>query len=233
VQAAREKLRLWKLSDEQIAGIEQSKNASPLIERKANTSGSVVGKKVNQVDYVNQGSVLFDIANLSQIWAMFDAYETDLPFLNIGDNITFTLQALPGRTFTGNVSFIDPVLDKTTRTAKVRVETANREMLLKPEMYVNAMVKAPLRQYNNEIVIPKSAVLWTGKRSIVYVKQPDTSSPAFLFREIELGPSLGDSYVVVSGVNDGDEIVSNGAFSIDASAQLEGKRSMMNEKIFF
>ncbi|KAA6321120.1 Cation efflux system protein CusB, partial [termite gut metagenome] len=129
----------------------------------------------------------------------------------------------------GNISFIDPVLDKTTRTAKVRVEAANGEMLLKPEMYANAIVKAPLRQYNNGIVIPKSAVLWTGKRSIVYVKQPDTNSPAFMLREIELGPALGDSYVVISGVNDGDEVVSNGAFSIDASAQLEGKRSMMNE----
>jgi Cu(I)/Ag(I) efflux system membrane fusion protein len=163
---------------------------------------------------------------------MFDAYETDLPFLKTGDNITFTLQALPGKTFTGKVSFIDPVLDKTTRTAKVRVETANKEMLLKPEMYANAIVKAPLRQYNNEIVIPKSAVLWTGKRSIVYVKQQDTDSPAFMLRKIELGPSLGDSYVVISGVNDGDEIVSNGAFSIDASAQLEGKYSMMNEEVF-
>ncbi|KAA6315948.1 Cation efflux system protein CusB, partial [termite gut metagenome] len=114
VQAAREKLRLWKLSDEQIVEIEQSKNVSPLIEVKANTSGIVVSKKVNQGDYVNQGSVLFDIAGLSQIWAMFDAYETDLPFLKTGDKITFTLQAIPGRMFTGNISFIDPVLDKTT-----------------------------------------------------------------------------------------------------------------------
>ncbi|KAA6339804.1 Cation efflux system protein CusB, partial [termite gut metagenome] len=230
VQAVREKLRLWKLSDEQIAEIEQSKNVSPLIDIKANTNGIVSSKKVNQGDYVNQGNVLFDIANLSQVWAMFDAYETDLPFLKTGDNIAFTLQALPGKTFTGKISFIDPILDKTTRTAKVRVETTNREMLLKPEMYANAIVKAPLKQYNNEIVIPKSAVLWTGKRSIVYVKQPDTDAVAFMLREIELGPSLGDLYVVISGANDGDEIVTNGAFSVDASAQLEGKRSMMNEE---
>ncbi|NLC73970.1 MAG: efflux RND transporter periplasmic adaptor subunit, partial [Clostridiales bacterium] len=87
-----------------------------------------------------------------------------------------------------------------------------------------------LKQYNNEVVIPKSAILWTGKRSIVYVKQPDTETPAFLLREIELGPSLGETYVVLSGLNDGDEIVTNGAFTIDASAQLAGKRSMMNNE---
>jgi Cu(I)/Ag(I) efflux system membrane fusion protein len=103
-------------------------------------------------------------------------------------------------------------------------------MELKPEMYANALIDAPLKQYNNEVVIPKSAILWTGKRSIVYVKQPDTETPAFMLREIELGPSLGDAYVVLTGINDGDEIVTNGAFTIDASAQLAGKRSMMNDE---
>ncbi len=228
LQAAREKLRLWKLSDDQISRIEKSGTVSPLVEIKANTSGIVVSKKVSQGDYVNQGSVLFDIANLSQVWAMFDAYEVDLPFLKIGDKIDFTLQSAPGKTFSGKVTFIDPILDRITRTAKVRVETANPGFQLKPEMYASAIVKAPLKQYDNEIVIPKLSVLWTGKRSIIYVKQPDTDSPAFILREIELGPSLGDSYVVLSGIEDGDEIVTNGAFSIDASAQLEGKRSMMN-----
>ncbi|WP_459685712.1 efflux RND transporter periplasmic adaptor subunit [Viscerimonas tarda] len=228
LQAAKEKLRLWKLTDEQIEGLEKSGKANPYIEIKANTSGIVVGKNVNQGEYVNQGNVLFDIANLSQVWVLFDAYEVDLPFLKVGDRIEFTLQAIPGKTFSGKISFIDPLLDKTTRTAKVRVETGNRGMQLKPEMYASANVKAPLKQYNNELVIPKSAILWTGKRSIVYLKQPDVESPAFMLREIELGPALGDSYVVVSGITDGDEIVTNGAFSIDASAQLEGKRSMMN-----
>ena len=228
IQAAREKLRLWKLTDEQIARVEQSGNVSALVEIKANTGGIVVSKKVSQGDYINQGSVLFDIANLSQVWAMFDAYEVDLPFLKVGDKIDFTLQAVPGKTFTGRISFIDPILDRTIRTAKIRVETANSGMQLKPEMYANAIIKAPLKQFNNEVVIPKSSVLWTGKRSIVYVKQPNTQSPAFMLHEIELGPSLGDSYVVLSGVNEGDEIVTNGAFTIDASAQLEGKRSMMN-----
>lgn len=230
LEASREKLRLLKMTDGQIAKIEHSRSISPLINITANAIGIVVNKKVNQGDYVNQGSVLFEVANLSRVWAMFDAYETDLPFLKVGDKLEFTLQAIPGKTFSGNISFIDPILDSATRTAKVRVETANANMQLKPEMYANATVKANLNQFNKQLIVPKSAVLWTGKRSIVYVKQPHTQAPTFLLREIELGPALGDSYIVMSGLNNGDEIVVNGTFTIDASAQLEGKRSMMNDE---
>lgn len=228
VEASKEKLRLWKLTDNQIDAIIKSGKVNPVIDIKSNTNGVVISKNVSQGDYINQGTVLLQVANLSQVWAMFDAYEMDLPFLKVGDKLEFTLQAIPGRTFSGKISFIDPLLDKTTRTSKVRVVTSNPGMLMKPEMYAVAKVNASLRQQSDEIVIPKSAVLWTGKRSIVYVKQPDTETPAFMLREIELGPSLGSSYVVLSGLHAGDEIVTNGAFSIDATAQLEGKRSMMN-----
>ncbi len=231
IEAAREKLRLWKLSDEQIAEIEHSGIAQPQVAIKANTSGIVVEKRVNEGDYVNQGSVLFQVANLSQVWAMFDAYEVDLPFLKVGDNVEFTLQAIPNRTFSGKISFIDPILNKTTRTAKVRVVTNNPGLVLKPEMYANATINAPLRQNKNQIVIPKSAVLWTGKRSVVYVKQADIETPAFLLREVTLGPSLGDAYVIEDGLNDGEQVVTNGVFTVDASAQLEGKRSMMNDHV--
>lgn len=229
LQAAREKLSLWKLSDAQIASIERSGEISPLIDITANTGGIVVSKNINQGDYISTGTILFDIADLSRVWAVFDAYESDLPFLKVGDKLDYTLQSLPGKTFSGKISFINPILDPATRTAKVRVETANPHTELMPGMYANALASAPLKQYNNEIVIPKSAVLWTGKRSIVYVKQPDTETPAYLLREIELGPSLGEAYLVLGGIEDGDEIVTNGAFTIDASAQLSGKHSMMNE----
>jgi len=229
LQAVRDKLRLWKLTDQQIASIEKSGEVSPLIDITATTNGIVISKNVNQGDYVNTGTILFDVANLSQVWAVFDAFESDLPFLKIGDRVEYTLQSLPGKTFSGRISFINPILDPSTRTAKVRVETSNPGMELKPEMYANALIKASLKQYNNELVIPKTAILWTGKRSIVYVKQQDTETPAFMLREVELGPSLGDSYVILSGLSDGEEIVTNGAYIIDASAQLSGKQSMMNE----
>lgn len=227
-QAVREKLRLLKLTDSQISAMEHSSNTSPVIDIKANVSGVVVGKKVNQGDYIGQGSVLFDVANLSRVWVVFDAYEEDLPFLKVGDKLDYTLKSIPGKSFSGKVSFISPILDQATRTAKVRLEASNPGMQLKPEMYADALVKASLNQHRNEVVVPKSAVLWTGKRSVIYVKQPNQSMPTFSMRTIVLGPSLGDFYVVASGLNDGEEVVTNGVFAIDASAQLEGKQSMMN-----
>lgn len=227
LKAAREKLRLWKLTDRQIDAIEQSGKTSPVMEIVADAGGIVTAKKVEQGDYVNPGSVLFDLADLSSVWAIFNAYEADLPYLKNGDKLDYTLPAIPGKTFSGKIAFIDPVLDKTTRTAKVRVETANPDNLLKPEMYANAVVRSALKSTGEAIIIPKSAVLWTGKRSIVYIKQAG-DMPVFKLREIELGPSLGEAYVILSGLSEGEEIVTNGTFSIDASAQLEGKRSMMN-----
>jgi Cu(I)/Ag(I) efflux system membrane fusion protein len=228
LNAAREKLRLWKLSEEQIAEIEQNGVASPTVNITANVGGIVTAKRVEQGDYVGQGSVLFDLADLSSVWAVFDAYESDLPCLKTGDKVEYTLQSMPGKVFSGKISFIDPILDKNTRTAKIRVETANPQLELKPEMYAGAVIKASVKHKGNEIVIPKTAILWTGKRSIVYVKQPDANMPTFKLREIELGASLGDAYIVLSGIDEGEEIVTNGAFVIDASAQLEGKPSMMN-----
>ncbi|MDR2682470.1 MAG: efflux RND transporter periplasmic adaptor subunit [Dysgonamonadaceae bacterium] len=228
--AAREKLRLWKLTGRQIAAIEQSGKASPLTELIADAGGIVTAKKVEQGESVGPGSVLFDLADLSAVWAVFEAYEADLPYLKSGDRVQYTVTALPGQSFSGKIAFIDPVLDKTTRTAKLRVETANPRLQLKPEMYINARIQASLPLSGNAIVVPKTAVLWTGSRSIVYVKQPHDGLPVFQLREIELGPSLGEAYVVLSGLNEGEEIVTNGVFAIDASAQLEGKPNMMNRK---
>jgi Cu(I)/Ag(I) efflux system membrane fusion protein len=183
---------------------------------------------VNTGDHVAQGTVLFDIADLSKVWIMFDAYESDLQFLHIGEKLSFTLQALPGTNFTGNIIFIDPVIDPITRVAKVRVETENQSGILKPEMFATGIVSSVLSKYTENVVIPESAVLWTGKRSVVYVKQPGSSEPVFKIREVELGPMLGDTYVITSGLSEGEEIVTNGTFSVDAAAQLEGKPSMMN-----
>lgn len=228
VGAAREKLRLWKMTDGQIEAIERSGTASPQIEIKANASGIVMTKRVSEGDYVTSGTVLFDVADLSKVWAMFDAFEVDLPFLKKGDPIRFTLQALPGKTYAGRIAFIDPIVNPTTRTARVRVEVPNARMDLKPEMYATAEVSAQLQGVKNGIVVPQTAVLWTGKRSVVYVKQPDASSPTFLLREVELGPSLGNAYVILDGLSEGEEIVTEGVFAVDASAQLEGKTSMMN-----
>jgi Cu(I)/Ag(I) efflux system membrane fusion protein len=227
-EAAKEKLRQWKLPESQIASIENSGNIQNNVELVSNSTGIIIARRVNNGDFINQGTVLFDVADLSKVWVMFDAYESDLQFLQKGDNVEFTVQALPGIKFSGNISFIDPVIDPVTRVAKVRIEADNQSGRLKPEMFVTGNVKARLDEFKDKLVIPRSAVLWTGTRSIVYVKQTGTDEPVFKIREIGLGPMLGNSYVVTDGLTEGEEIVTQGTFSVDAAAQLEGKPSMMN-----
>ena len=229
-EAAREKLRQWMLTESQINSIETSGTVQNNFEVVSNTTGVVASKRVSNGDYISQGTILYDIADLSNVWIMFDAYESDLPFLNTGDLVSFTVQAIPGKNFVGKIIFIDPVLDPTTRVSKVRVEISNQSGKLKPEMFATGIVNANLTEYKENLVIPSSAVLWTGKRSIVYVKLPNSDEPIFKIREIELGPMLGSSYVIISGLIEGEEIVTQGTFSVDASAQLEGKPSMMNQQ---
>lgn len=231
IDAATEKLRLLNIPQSQIDEVIQTQKASPYVQLKANTSGTVVKKEVAQGDYVRQGESLLQIANLSHVWAVFQAYETDLPFVHKGQTVQFTAEALPGETFTGRVVFIDPVLNAQTRTAGVRVELSNAGGRFKPEMLLVGHVAASMQRYADEgVIIPKSAVLWTGKRSVVYVKDDVEERPTFLLRQITLGPSLPDGYVVTDGLAEGEEIVVNGAFAIDAAAQLDGKRSMMNQE---
>jgi Cu(I)/Ag(I) efflux system membrane fusion protein len=227
-EASKEKLRQWKLTNDQITKIESSGVVRNNFEVVSNTSGVVIARRVNTGDHVSQGTVLYDIADLSKVWILFDAYESDLQFLSKGEKISFNIQALPGKNFNGNIVFVDPVIDPVTRVATVRVEVENQSGKLKPEMFATGIVFSTLNEYINNIVIPRSAVLWTGKRSIVYVKQPGIDEPVFKIREIELGPMLGESYIVTDGLSEGEEIVTRGTFSVDAAAQLEAKPSMMN-----
>lgn len=228
LDAAREKLRLWKLSDQQIADIEKSATATTVFDVFATTSGIVTNRKVNPGDYVSTGDVLFEMADLSRVWALFDAYESDLSWISLGQNLEFTAQAIPGKTFTGKITFIDPIVDASSRITKVRVEVPNPGLKFKPEMFINGIVQSRQVGSGDQLIIPQSAVLWTGTRSVVYVKLPGADHPTFKMREITLGSSMKDTYVVMDGLAEGEEIVTNGAFSVDAAAQLAGKVSMMN-----
>ncbi len=228
LEAAREKLRLWKLSDQQIAGIEKSGTVKSIFDIYATRSGIVADRKVSAGDYVSQGQVLFDLADLSQLWAVFDVYEADLPWISMGANVEFTTQAVPGKTFNGRISFIDPVVDPSTRITKIRVELPNTGMQFKPEMFLNGIIHSGQKSTGEQLIVPKSAVLWTGTRSVVYVRIPGAAQPAFKMREVILGNSMHDRYEVVDGLKSGEEVVTNGTFSVDAAAQLEGKPSMMN-----
>lgn len=226
--AAVQKLKSWKLRDKQIRNIERSKTVQTEFDILADYSGVVTQKMIAQGSYIKEGDMLFQVTDISQVWVMLDAYQTDLPWLSTGDKLSFTTDAMPDKTFTSTVSFIDPVVNPQTRTASVRAEINNPGNLLKPGMFVNGQITCKLNIEGNVLVVPKSAVLWTGKRSIVYVKDEKSSMPAFAMREVTLSTDIGSYYVVKQGLMRGEEVVSNGTFQVDAAAQLAGKPSMMN-----
>ena len=227
-KAARGKLRLWDLTEEQINAIEEKGESQLYFDILSPISGTIRKRNVALGDYVKEGSALFEVIDLTHVWIMFDAYESDLPWIKTGDRVTYSVQSLPGKSFQGKVIFIDPFIDPSTRVARLRVEQKNTGLILKPEMFVNGSVESRMAGASNEILIPKSSILWTGKRAVVYVKVPDRDQPSFLYREIELGPESGKFYVVSRGLAEGEEIAVNGVFKIDAAAQLAGKSSMMN-----
>lgn len=226
--AVRNKLKLWKLSEEQINQIETSGKARENFPIYATVSGTVSEKMAEEGDYVKQGQPIIKVSNLGTVWAMFDAYETQISQLKEGQKITVTSNAYPNKEFEATISFIDPSLNTQSRTVSVRATLNNKEGLFKPGMFVTSKVQlAQSTDKQQLITVPASAVLWTGNRSLVYVKT-DPKEPIFEMREVNLGSKNGDNYTIVEGLSDGEEVVVNGTFTVDAAAQLQGKRSMMN-----
>ena len=227
-KAVRNKLKLWKLSENQIDQIERIGKVKANFPIYATVSGIVTDKLVAQGDYIKQGQPLLKIANLNTVWANFDVYENQIDLFKKGQQVTIRTNAYPGKEFKSKVSFIDPVLDIQTRTVKLRCVLSNREGLFKPGMFVAGTVQGTDKNVANVFTVPASAVLWTGKRSVVYLKANPTL-PVFEMREVTLGNKIGDNYEVIKGLVKGEEIVTNGTFTVDAAAQLQGKKSMMNE----
>jgi Cu(I)/Ag(I) efflux system membrane fusion protein len=277
VRGAQEKLKQLGLTEEQIDEIRKSKKPTLYITLRAPISGIVMKKNVLLGDFVKEGSVMYEISDLSKVWIKLDAYETDLPWVRYGQKVTFTTPAIPGRTFEGTVVFIDPMLQMSTRSVKIRVEADNQDLALKPSMFVTAELEAevdsegrviksewagkyicpvdpeqvssepgvcedtriPLRSAKSygyspgkdpklPLVIPATAVLYTGKRSIVYVEVPGKSTPTYELRQVVLGPRAGDEYVVFDGLRLGERVVTRGNFKIDSATQILARPSMMS-----
>ena len=228
--SVKEKLKNWKLSDKQIEQVLASGKTQDEFPIQADVAGYITSKMINLGDYVRKGETIYKIADLSKVWILFDVYESDMSWIKKGDNVEFTIASLPGDSFTSNITYLDPVIDPKTRVAKARVEYNNTNGKLKPEMFVSGIVDAKLVSKSNSLVVPKTAVMWTGKRSVVYVKTNSDKGVSFIMREVTLGAALGDSYLIENGLMEEEEIAVNGTFSIDAAAQLAGKPSMMSPK---
>ncbi len=225
--AVRNKLQLWKLTERQINSIEDTGKVVENFPIYATVSGTVSEKLASEGDYVKQGQPILKVSNLNSVWAEFDVYENQIAQFKEGQNIKITSNAYPNKVFNANVSFIDPVLNTVTRTVAVRAVLQNSERLFKPGMFVSGKIDSSMASPLGQLSIPATAVMWTGERSLVYIKT-NPNEPVFEMREITLGNRNGDDFTVVSGLKNGDEIVTNGTFTVDAAAQLQGKKSMMN-----
>ena len=226
-KAVRTKLKLWKLSENQINEIETSGIVKEKVPIYATVSGTVLEKLVAQGEVVKQGQPLLKIANLNTVWANFQVYESQLNRFKKGQEILVSTNAYPNKVFKSKVDFINPILDLATRTVKLRVVLNNEANIFKPGMFVEGKVKEISSSRSPRLIIPTSAVLWTGARSVVYLKAT-ADAPIFQMKEIKLGNRVGDAYEILEGLSIGDEIVTNGTFTVDAAAQLKGKKSMMN-----
>lgn len=227
--AIRNKFRNWKIHGELLDEVEASGKVKTSWPIYSHVNGTVTEIMVEDGAHIMDGSPILKVANLNSVWAVFDAYENQISGLEQGQKIMVTTNAYPNKKIEAEISFIDPVLNTSSRTVEVRAELENEDNTLKPGMFVKAKLQRSAGQkQESSLSIPKTAVLWTGERSLVYVKT-SRDKPVFEMREIELDAALGNTYEVLSGLEAGEEIVTNGTFTVDAAAQLQGKKSMMNK----
>lgn len=231
LDAARDRLRLIGVPGAEVRAMERAAKPSERVRIRTPFGGTIIERLATQGSYVETGTGLYRVADLSRLWVQLDAYESDLPVLHSGQDVTLRVEALPGETFQGRVTFVDPVLDPKTRTARVRIEVKNQDRRLRPGMFVEATVQSATGGNSSKatpLVIPATAPLFTGRRSVVYVEAEDQDVPTYEAREVTLGPRMGELYPVLSGLDEGDRVVVHGAFAIDADLQIRGGESMMN-----
>ncbi|MCA9306250.1 MAG: efflux RND transporter periplasmic adaptor subunit [Phycisphaerales bacterium] len=276
--AARDKLRLYGLTQAQIDAAQRGEDQTDRLTVYAPIGGIVTHLAVREGDYVNEGTPIATVANLSRLWLDLQANESQLPLLRWGQRVSFTVEAHPGEVFEGRISFIEPMVNDRTRTAAVRVAVDNAGLRLKPGMFASAVVRPRMAEggavvsdelagrwvcpmhptivkdqagacdicemdlvsaeslgvvgdpaeAREPLVIPRSAVLFTGKRSVVYVSVPDASEPTYEGRQVMLGPRAGEFYLVREGLREGERVVVNGAFRVDSAMQIAAKPSMMS-----
>jgi Cu(I)/Ag(I) efflux system membrane fusion protein len=215
LEASKARLLLWGITENQIAELEKTKKVKTHLVIYSPASGTVIEKFVREGMYVMEGENLYDIANLNNVWMFADVYESEISGVKIGQEVEVQTQAYPDEIFAGRISFIEPVLNPTTRTAKIRADFPNPQHMLKPEMYVEVKIKS--EQSRNCLTIPSSAVINTGHMVMAWVeKEPNVFVP----RDVKLGEKLGDYYVVLDGLAEGEMVVSQGGFLIDSEAQL-------------
>jgi Cu(I)/Ag(I) efflux system membrane fusion protein len=224
LDSARRRLALWDVPKDTLDRLEKTGEVQRALTLRSPISGVVTAKNVVEGARITPADIPFEITDLSRVWALADLYETELPRVKVGQAATLTLQAFPGRTFTGRVAFIDPVLDPKTRTAKVRLEFANPQGDLKPESFGEVVVTGPSRK---GLLVPMDAVLDAGTQKVVFVA---LGNGKFEPRAVTTGATAGEQVEVVSGLKEGDPVVTRANFLVDSESRLKAALAHMTQK---
>jgi Cu(I)/Ag(I) efflux system membrane fusion protein len=222
--AARQRLRLWDISEAQIKQIEKTGKPIRTLTLYSPVSGFVTQKMAVLGMKIMPGEKLFDIADLSSLWIIADIYEYELPFVKVGQPARITISYFPGKELSSKIDYIYPIISADTRTAKIRLTLPNPGGQLKPQMFTNVEIRVSL---GKKLVIPESAVIDTGKSQVVYV---DKGEGAFEPREVELGLKADGAVEVLRGIKAGEKVVSSANFLIDSEAQFKGIKPLRRLK---
>ncbi|MEI7812466.1 MAG: efflux RND transporter periplasmic adaptor subunit [Ignavibacteria bacterium] len=215
LSSSRKKLELLGITEKQISELEASREVKLAITYHSPYSGTVIEKKVQEGMYVTEGSSMFDIADMSILWNISEINSADINLVKMGDDIKMKTQAFAGEEFSGRVTLIYPVVDAETRTIKVRSGIHNTQGKLKPQMYTETIFE---RNYGAGITVPERAILFTGKRNIVWVK---TGDGMYDPRDVTIGIKTNGNYQILSGLKEGEEVASSGGYLIDSESQLK------------
>jgi len=221
LQSARERLKLWDISDDQIKELDATGKVSKDLTFYSPITGFVTDRKVFPQTSVTPDTELYTVSDLSTVWADVDIYEYEVPFVHLGQRVTLTLSYSPGKTYTGNISYVYPTVDPQTRTVKVRVQLPNPGFVLKPQMFADAQVRV---DYGTKILVPEEAVLDSGTEQHVFVVH---QGGVFEPRKVTVGPVVDNNAVILSGLKPGETIVVSGNFLIDSESGLKDAMSGM------
>lgn len=222
LQSARQRLKLWDISDDQIKQLDESGKVSKDLTFYSPITGFVTDRKVFPQTSVTPDTELYTVSDLSTVWADADIYEYEVPFVRLGRRVTLTLSYYPGKTYTGTISYVYPTVDPQTRTVKVRIQLPNPNFLLKPQMFADAQLHV---DYGTKILVPEEAVLNSGTDQHVFVVH---EGGVFEPRKVTVGPVIDGNAVILSGLKAGETVVVSGNFLIDSESNLKDAMSGMS-----
>lgn len=216
VRGAREKLQLLGMTQIQIEELERTRRAMVVLPVLSPAGGTIIRKDILEGAYVSEGSVLYEIADLSRLWIIAEIPVLDLSSIRDGATAQFEADVMPGKKYSGKVIFVSPVIDQQARTVQVRVEVPNPDRKLRPQLWGSVRFVAPLDA--KSVVVPRDAVLFTGARAVVWIQ---TGDKVFAPREVRVGARIGDMYQILAGLSEGDVVAATGGYLLDSESQLQ------------